>query len=251
MLSMLTNESISAGVGEAKREAQEEIELLGMAESLQKNYCWEYPPISFLKGVDIKQEEDNDDLDDDNVEELDANFETAEKLEDPLAIEATIYQLEAAGIVEKDLKNHLVELNKLAFKRLSKCEAGSLPMYEMEMFSNVKKSATPRHKHCPYVEINHGGKMLYIYKTTAVWLLQEGEQVSSDRLFRVRNKQPFMEYKKEQSSICSSSPTVSKIIHIGDICAFRNTENWQIGRILQFSYYMEKTKRAQQFSGIL
>ncbi len=36
MLSMLTSESISAGVGEAKREAQEEIELLGMAESLQK-----------------------------------------------------------------------------------------------------------------------------------------------------------------------------------------------------------------------
>ncbi len=57
----------------------------------------------FSEGVDIKEEEDNDDLDDDNVEELDANFETAEILEDPLAIEATIHQLEAAGIVHLHL----------------------------------------------------------------------------------------------------------------------------------------------------
>ena len=34
------------------------------------------------------------------------------------------------------------------------------------------------------------GQSIFIRKTTAVWLLQEGERVSTDRLFRVRHKQP-------------------------------------------------------------
>ena len=35
------------------------------------------------------------------------------------------------------------------------------------------------------------GQNIFIRKTTAVWLLQEGERVSTDRLFRVRQKQPY------------------------------------------------------------
>ena len=36
-------------------------------------------------------------------------------------------------------------------------------------------------------------RTIFICKTTAlsVWLLQEGERVSTDRLFRVRGKQPY------------------------------------------------------------
>ena len=30
-----------------------------------------------------------------------------------------------------------------------------------------------------------------IRKTTAIWLFQKSERVSTDRLFRVRDKQPF------------------------------------------------------------
>ena len=40
----------------------------------------------------------------------------------------------------------------------------------------------------PLLELSNG---TFIRKTTAVWLFQEGERVSSDRLFRVRAKQPF------------------------------------------------------------
>ena len=43
----------------------------------------------------------------------------------------------------------------------------------------------------PFVAVQHAGKTLFINKTTAVWLLQEGERVSSDRLFCVRSTQPF------------------------------------------------------------
>ena len=34
-------------------------------------------------------------------------------------------------------------------------------------------------------------KTVYIRKTTAIWLLKQGEMVSTDRLFRVRKTQPY------------------------------------------------------------
>jgi len=39
--------------------------------------------------------------------------------------------------------------------------------------------------------ITPNGQTIFIRKTTAIWLLQENEQLSSDRRFRVRIKQPF------------------------------------------------------------
>ena len=54
----------------------------------------------------------------------------------------------------------------------------------MEVDSSSKKS-----KFCPFVEVSNNKKKVAIHKT--VWLLQEGEQISTDRLFRVRAKQPF------------------------------------------------------------
>jgi len=41
------------------------------------------------------------------------------------------------------------------------------------------------------VQVNVTGKTVLIRKTTAIWLFQETERVSTDRLFRVRIKQPF------------------------------------------------------------
>ena len=43
----------------------------------------------------------------------------------------------------------------------------------------------------PFVEVTHNGKTCFIRKTTAVWLFQECERVSTDRLFRVRSTQPY------------------------------------------------------------
>ena len=39
--------------------------------------------------------------------------------------------------------------------------------------------------------ITPNGQTIFIRKTTAIWLLQENEQLSSDRRFGVRIKQPF------------------------------------------------------------
>ena len=43
----------------------------------------------------------------------------------------------------------------------------------------------------PFVQVMVKGQSVIIRKTTAVWLFQETERVSSDRLFRVRLKQPY------------------------------------------------------------
>ena len=56
----------------------------------------------------------------------------------------------------------------------------------MEADSSSKKS-----KFCPLIEVSHNKKKVVVHKTTAVWLLQDGERVSIDCLFRVRAKQPF------------------------------------------------------------
>ena len=46
----------------------------------------------------------------------------------------------------------------------------------------------------PFVEVlTHNHKRILIRKTTALWLLQEGERISMDRLFRVRSKQSCSE----------------------------------------------------------
>ena len=54
------------------------------------------------------------------------------------------------------------------------------------------KQKTSKVKFSPFVEvITSSNKAILIRKTTALWLLQEGERISSDRLFRVRCKQPY------------------------------------------------------------
>ena len=41
------------------------------------------------------------------------------------------------------------------------------------------------------------------------------------------------------------------MLEVGNICVFRESKStkWRIGRVLQFSYYLEKTKASQQYHG--
>ena len=91
----------------------------------------------------------------------------------------------------------------------------------------------------------------YIHKLTTVWIFQKGEQLSSDWLIRVRETQPSSTSKTATSST-TTTPEKNAIISVGDICVFMNRESsdcdWKIGKILQFGYYLEKTKKARQYS---
>ena len=80
--------------------------------------------------------------------------------------------------------------------------------------------------HSPYVEVCYGQRNVYINKTTVVRLLQEGETISADWHFCVRNKQSFSS--SSDKPVCSSSdlsdnssnPVVSETLSVGDTCFF-------------------------------
>lgn len=59
----------------------------------------------------------------------------------------------------------------------------------MQQFEKLTQSqeSNSRHKHSPVVAITHDGQTLVINETTAVWLLQENEGVSTDRLFMLES----------------------------------------------------------------
>jgi len=79
----------------------------------------------------------------------------------------------------------------------------------------------------------------------------------NDRLFRVHVHQPFTSTSKIIKSQCddSKSPTVKHSASLGDICIFllaipiekTNCESWAAGKITQFAFYKQKSKRDQQY----
>ena len=108
-------------------------------------------------------------------------------------------------------------------------------------------------KHSEFVEVIHNGKKVFIRKSTAIWLFQDCELVSSDRLFRVRAVQP----NSSQSQINipdnelaedESLPTQLSVVKVGDVCVSRDTrcDSWKIGKVLQFYYPTGKTAKARQ-----
>jgi len=78
---------------------------------------------------------------------------------------------------------------------------------------------------------------VYIRKSTAVWLFQEFERVSIDRIFRVRSKQPNSSeftVNLSEKETRQGFPQKCKSIKVGDLCIFQkhHSENWVIGKVL-------------------
>lgn len=174
-------------------------------------------------------------------------------------------------IIEKDLGDRLKAVHNSSFKRLVSKEVNISTFTKAKDDQDLKpkgrdlepkgrdletkgkgKGKCSKSKHCRFVEVTLNEKTVYISKTTAVWLLQEGERVSTDRLFRVRNKQPYTcDAKPDVRHVSDAVPNVSECLNVGDICIFSRPQGtWQIGRVLQFSFYMEPTKSAKQYRGM-
>ena len=66
-------------------------------------------------------------------------------------------------------------------------------IYEKDQSSNglplVYLKKDDEHNHTQFVEVNLQGKVVYMHKNTAIWLFQDTERLSTDRIFRVRSKQ--------------------------------------------------------------
>ena len=260
-LSTISNSKIIETVNKAKEEAKRTIESLGMYDLLKKNN-FEDPPIPYSEKncSDDDNDDDDENIDDDENDETEQENELTNSesnnvwesscYQDSNDITDDITKLNSIGIIEKDLCCHLSNLHKSQLKRISGL---SLPMYDIKSSSSTK--CTGKKSHSPYVEVYYGQRTVYINKTTVVWLLQEGERVSADRLFRVHNKQPFSS--SSEKAVGSSSdvsdngtnPVVSETLSVGDTCVFRiSSTQWKVGRILSFSYFLEKIKTSQQYT---
>ena len=78
----------------------------------------------------------------------------------------------------------------------------------------------------------------FLRKCTALYLIQENYQVSSDRLIRVRSGQPDHLFSNSEST---SGPS--------DLCVFKRLDEkkYIVGRVIQFSYLLGN-KRERQYS---
>ena len=105
---------------------------------------------------------------------------------------------------------------------------------------------------CAFVEIKSDMETpLYIRKSTAVWLFQEGERISSDRLLRVKAKQPFCstsKYDSDNTGMDNTVPFVATQLKTGDICIFKTIcLNWNIGKVQSFCKLKGKKIKEQEY----
>ena len=251
-VSNVSNEDILDIVKQAKEEAQEAMEILGMAETLKHNGDWINPCTTSDEIDDDSSEEDSDpELDAENDDKNNSNAFLKETLtvEDKTQLCTDINNLKTEGI---DINEKVA--SQLTSELKNVCELTNTQT-DIDDQSPADKEAQSKRGHNNFFEITVKGKPIKIYKVTAVWLLQEGEKVSSDRLFRVRSKQPYsitstLESHKNLSS--SASLHVSEVLCVGDFCVFMinqdsSNQKWKIGKILQFSQYKEKLQGKQQY----
>ena len=64
----------------------------------------------------------------------------------------------------------------------------SIPLYSQVTQREHKSGDKLIKNNSKFVEINHNEWLIFVRKSTLVWLFQEGERVSANRLFRVRAK---------------------------------------------------------------
>lgn len=276
-LEKITDTNLAEAIMRAEVGAKGAVEELGMADLLKEHKKWDR-----LDGkAEIVVSEDSDSEEDDDectaaADELIITYLIPEVCtEDSKDIAADIKTLSQAecGLICSKLKERLSRLQQ-SLPQLTKLPSTSISTYSIADHKEIsKKNSTstmiksePPQKRCkpnvfsssPFLKVDIGNPehSVFIRKTTAVWLFQEGERVSSDRLFRVRSKQPY-DSKGVKQELCTTSedcelPIINKIIRIGEFCVFNTDESkctWSIGRVLQFAKYKEKTVSAQQYKG--
>ena len=228
---------IKKAQGRAKLMAEE----LGMAVTFVKHLLW--GPDVKIRGIDggaeycnelNNDESDSDELSDDNEpildQEISSNKAGKEQSEQDCIAQLQETCIEDAAVLANDLENiskhdllHNNMLEKLkmtheSFKRLS---SSGMPIYERVETQDKKGRKQNQKSFNPFVEVQvRDGQSIFICKTTAVWLLQEGERVSTDRLFRVRHKQPYSTDIYASTTSASTSTT----------CTSTTTSAYNIGK---------------------
>ena len=246
-LNEVTNSQIFDAIMRSEKSAKALITKLGMAELLRENGKWDTIPAAAEccdSDLSDEEEEEEEEENEDCDENLLHTIVQEVCMEDPAEIEGDIDSL-SSEFISSELKRKL----QSSIPKLKK-----LPNDTVSMFTTASEDSQKSIKRpviSPFVQVKLGEscKTIFIRKTTAVWLFQEGERVSSDRLFRVRAKQPYSSDVSKQEEVNNESgyvPYISQTINLGNLCAFKAGDMWNIGKVLQFSKKGAK-KKFQQY----
>ena len=148
--------------------------------------------------------------------------------------------------VDESVKIKLQEKNAVKFELVTQYET-SVQAYRMKGDRDEDQAKLEQGSH--FFKVSSHNEDYFIRKQTAVWLLQEPERLSSDRLFRVRAKMPCeAKSPSKVSPICtvSSQPIKAEYLVVGDLCAFKTlttTPQFKIGKVLQFILFDKEGKK--------
>ena len=246
-LKEISNEDICDAVQSARADAISTLEDLGIFVK-DKDGKWEDLTVKIVNNKhddddDDDNERDNEDEDEDTMEERkNSEKDCSEIVNEDL--EEDVSALKKAGLVDRQLFERV---------RMKRILSNTISLYSPDEEADTKQNNCHQKKHSEFIPVSHNNKTVYIRKSTAIWLLQEFEHVSSDRLFRVRTKQPNssefqVNLSEKQLTVVKSLPQKCEVINIGDVCVFQKYRcgEWKIGKVLQFFYHSGKTPKAQQ-----
>ena len=215
-----------------------------MDDKLKVDQKWITPPIpTHLMADTIDEESDDDD-------DIDPHNHT----QDPFVVSNTdlshliddVNTLHSKNLVSIEVKDKVQTMRRqMPFLKLDDDERGIATYKKKDDAADCEE---PSPTSTPFVKIDvPGHNDIYIRKRTAIWLLQDTERVSSDRIFRVRSKQPYTDKRKEHDSLLQTEtkPVQATFIITADVCMFMNTDSYQIGRVMHFIKYGKDGKHLQ------
>jgi len=103
------------------------------------------------------------------------------------------------SVVRKGFKATLQKIQRSL--PMNKLKSDTIPMYTLKGHNDLDRCLTSCHNNtrqliCPFVGVSVKGQTVLIRKTISIWLFQENECVSPDRIFRVRLTHLLMHLKK-------------------------------------------------------
>ena len=162
----------------AETKAKNIAEKLGMDDKLKENNMWNIAPIpKNLQHLSV----DDDDEQDNVIEGYDDYLSTSEAVS---LLLKDIDNLHANEVIDSSVKERANAISKNIILPLAHV------LSEGAKKEGAKKEGAKEEEKTQFLTVDKGNNSVQIRKRTAVWLFQESERLSSDRLFRVRSKQP-------------------------------------------------------------
>lgn len=240
---------IGETISQAEALAKSHVESLGMAGLLKAHKLWDNLPVcpdNSDSDSDSDEEDEIPNVAELNLLALETTVENASEIEDD------IKTLSTSNLIDSKLEHSLSNL-KQSLPKLKRVSNSSVPLYDT-LDSPTGKKSKNKPIFSPFLEVKlKDDTSIFIRKTTALWLFQEGERVLSDQLFRVRAKQPYFagstHFEEVDTTAVSTLPLINKSVKLGEVCIFIRDGVWRIGKVLQFSWYKKKTIKSRQFKG--